>query len=417
MEASVAPPAAETSFFRKQAVIRSQTEALLKLGVIEESKATEWSQVHLVPKPNPNEWRFTLDFVRLNACTGGLEGWPIPNILKVLERIGTLKPKMFGLIDFTAGYHQTPLHENSRDLSAFITADGLYQWTRVAMGLKGAGPYFQRSMASKVLVGLIYRICELYIDDVLIHGSNEADFLVNLRKVLQRLRDHNVAANPKKTKLGLQQVEYVGHLISAESTSFTEEKRLKVLNFPLPQTKKALLQFLGLGNYFRDHVPNMTELCKPLRDMCPTDKTYTSNGKLVWTPERIRAFEVCQQAISNCQELYFLDDTATPIVQTDASDYGIGGYVFMVTDGKVRVIRYFSKALQGAQLNWSAREKECYAIYYGVKQFEDLLDNRHFILKTDHKNLTYINVTLTGKVLRWKLYLQDKDFHLMHVPG
>ena len=46
-------------------------------------------------------WRFTLDFVLLNACTGGLEGWPIPNILKVLECIGTLKPKMFGLIDFT----------------------------------------------------------------------------------------------------------------------------------------------------------------------------------------------------------------------------------------------------------------------------------------------------------------------------
>ena len=48
------------------------------------------------------------------------------------------------------------------------------------------------------------------------------------------------------------------------------------------------------------------------------------------------------------------------------------------------MIRYFSKALQGAQLNWSAREKECYGIYYGVNQFEDLLDN---------KNLTYINVT------------------------
>jgi hypothetical protein len=51
------------------------------------------------------------------------------------------------------------------------------------------------------------------------------------------------------------------------------------------------------------------------------------------------------------------------------------------------------------------------------KLFEDLLDNRYFILKTDHKNLTYINVTFTGKVLRWKLYLQDKDFDLFHVPG
>jgi len=185
-------------------------------------------------------------------------------------------------------------------------------------------------MASKVLAGFIYRICELYIDDVLIHGPTEAEFL-------------------------------------AKGTSFMEEKRLKVSNFPLPQTKKALLQFLELGNYFRDHVPNLTELCKPLRDMCP-------HSKLEWTPEHIHAFEVCQQAISNCQELYFLDDTSTQIVQIDASDYDNGGYVFMVTNGKVRVIRYFSKALQGAQLNWSDRETECYGIYYGVKQFEDLLD-------------------------------------------
>ena len=59
-------------------------------------------------------------------------------------------------------------------------------------------PYFQCSMASKGLAGLMSR----------------ADFLTNLRKVFQRLQDHNVAANPRKTKLGLTQVEYVGHLIS-----------------------------------------------------------------------------------------------------------------------------------------------------------------------------------------------------------
>jgi len=72
----------------------------------------------------------------------------------------------------------------------------------------------------------------------------------------------------------------------------------------------------------------------------------------------------------------------------------------MVTNGKVRVIRFFSKAIVGPQLNWSTREKECYGIYFGVKTFEDLPDNRRFILKTDHMNLTYLNVTLTGKVQR-----------------
>jgi hypothetical protein len=109
----------------KQKKIRKQVDALLELGVIKESQATEWSQVHLVPKPTPEgqpqKWRFILDFVRLNSTTGGLEGWPIPNIQQIINRIGTLKPKVFGIIDFTAGYHQTPLHPDSQKYTAFIT--------------------------------------------------------------------------------------------------------------------------------------------------------------------------------------------------------------------------------------------------------------------------------------------------------
>ena len=125
------------------------------------------------------------------------------------------------------------------------------------MGLKGAVPYFQRSMSSTVLAGLV------------IHGSSEREFLANVRTVFTRLREFNITVNPKKTRLGLAHVEYVGHLLSSSSQgiSFTEAKRLKVLDFPRPLTEKQLLMFIGLVNYFRDHVPHMTELMKPLRDM------------------------------------------------------------------------------------------------------------------------------------------------------
>ena len=75
-----------------------------------------------------------------------------------------------------------------------------------------------------------------------------------------RLRTNRVTPNPETTKLGLDEVEYVGHLISSEGNSFTPEKRLQVLEFPPPATQKALLQFIGLVNYFRDHVPQMTEM-------------------------------------------------------------------------------------------------------------------------------------------------------------
>ena len=76
---------------KKQKEIRKQADARLKLGIIKESKATEWSQVYLVPKPTPEmapqKWRFTLDFVQLNAATGGLEVWPIPNIQQIINRM------------------------------------------------------------------------------------------------------------------------------------------------------------------------------------------------------------------------------------------------------------------------------------------------------------------------------------------
>jgi putative transposase len=147
----------------------------------------------------------------------------------------------------------------------------------------------------------------------------------------------------------------------------------------------------------------MTEMVQPLRKLMNMKK-YKGSKKLTWTDEAIEAFHYCRVAVSNCQELYFLEDTEIPILQTDASDYGIGGYLYTIRDKLVRVIRFFSKSLVGSQLNWSAREKECYGIYSGVKLFEDLLDNRYFVLKTDHMNLTYINVTFTGKVLRWKMY-------------
>ena len=109
------------------------------------------------------------------------------------------------------------------------------------MGLKGSGPFFQRSMANKILAGYATRICEIYIDDVLLFGTTENEYLSNTRKVLGRLRENKVTANPAKTKLGLKEVEYVGHLITSMGTSFTEEKRLQVLDFPLPETEKALL--------------------------------------------------------------------------------------------------------------------------------------------------------------------------------
>jgi len=79
------------------------------------------------------------------------------------------------------GYHQTPLHPDSQEYTAFITQYDFFEWNRVAMGLKGSGPFFQRSMANNVLQGYVTRICEIYIDDVLLIVTTDDEYIDKTR--------------------------------------------------------------------------------------------------------------------------------------------------------------------------------------------------------------------------------------------
>ena len=87
-------------------------------------------------------------------------------------------------MDMTSGFFQTSIDAQSRPFTAFIASSGLYQCCRLPMGLKGAASYFQRMMASiVVLAGLIYITVELYLDDVLVYATTEDEFTERLGKL------------------------------------------------------------------------------------------------------------------------------------------------------------------------------------------------------------------------------------------
>ena len=79
--------------------------------------------------------------------------------------------------------------------------------------------------------------------------------------------------------------------------------------------------------------------------------------KLSWTPETINSFEELKEAIQNCQKLYFLDDYDRIILETDASDYGIGAYLRQEIDDKDYPIMFISKSFKSLQLRWSVPKK------------------------------------------------------------
>ena len=121
--------------------IRDQLRLREARNVIRVSQASAWSQVHMVPKPDTDTKRMTIDFRGLNEASSVTSSWPIPNIDMLLGCIMLNKPRLFFKIDLTSGYHQFPLASGSTNFTAFVTAWGLFEWLRVPMGLKAAASF------------------------------------------------------------------------------------------------------------------------------------------------------------------------------------------------------------------------------------------------------------------------------------
>ena len=396
--------------------ISVQTRNMLMAHVIAESQAPAHSQVMMTVKPN-GTWRFCIDYRRLNVVSTP-NSFPLPRIKDILERIGKKKPKYFAVIDLTKGYYQAPLDKESRHLTAFITPHGKFEWLRVAMGLQGAPSYFQRAMANEVLYGLVRQICEVYLDDIIIYGATEEEFLANLDTVLTRLEEKRITINPDKCRIGLTSIEYVGHVIDETGVSFSKEKIAKAISIELPETTSELKTFCGVVNYFREHCHNGAARMEPLNNLL---KGYNKKVKVKirWESnlEARRAFEDVKDMVNNLPKLFFVDETSPVHLCTDASKKGIGAYLYQIVDEVEVPIGFYSKSLNDTEKRWGVPELEGYAIYAAFKHWDYLLRDAHTHVHTDHKNLVYIRDTGSEKVIRWKMMLQEYSFDLDYLPG
>ena len=189
---------------------------------------------------------------------------------------------------------------------------------------------------------------------------------------------------------GATEIQYTGHVLNEQGLSFSKEKIEKVSGFTKPTTQKELKSFVGFVTYFHEHIKNFSMIMAPLHRLLG-GYTRGSSHKLKWDDETDSAFHTIQNSIKNIPTLHFIDPDAPIYLHTDASDYGIGAYLFQLKDGIEYPIAFVSKALHKEQLRWDTPEKECYAIFYSLQKLSYLIRDTHFTLRTDHKNLTFLN--------------------------
>jgi transposase InsO family protein len=395
-----------------QVDIVKQITELENAGIIEKSSSPYYSQVLMVPKPDGSK-RMCIDYRNLNDCTPDAS-WPIPNIAEMLRRIGNHKPKIFGTMDLTQGYHQAPITLATRAYTSFILFCGVYQFTRLPFGPKRAPSYFQQVMATVVLAGLIYITCEMYIDDCNVFGKNTNEFISRLRGVFLRFRTHKLFLKAKKCYFGYAEIDFVGKVLSENGLQMSQAKIRSVLDFPKPIIAKQLKSFLGLVNYFRDFIRNQSSIVHPLHQLI---LNYNKTKKIIWTLEADACFDLVKSEVAKCTTMHFLDDHAPISLQTDASDYGVGGYLFQRVDGKEIPVAFVSKSLSKTQLRWSVIQKEAYAIFYSCTYLKSLLRDRKFTIFTDHRNLLFISQSSNPMIVRWLMALSEFSFKVEFIAG
>ncbi|XP_069996524.1 uncharacterized protein [Penaeus vannamei] len=183
----------------KAKIMEEEVSFLLKNGLAELSESEWASPCALVPKSKG--WRMVTDYRRINELTKG-DCYPLPRILDIIDAIG--ESKFITVIDLLKGYYQVPLSPEAKQITAFVTPNGLYNYCVLPFGLKNAPSSFQR------LTGSIIRDLKgvkVYIDDLVVYSRNWEDHVATLRSLFERLQDAGLTVNLVKSEFAQAKVD------------------------------------------------------------------------------------------------------------------------------------------------------------------------------------------------------------------
>lgn len=386
--------------------LHNHIEDLLQRGFVSPTRSGWNSPVHLVPKGEG--FRMTLDAKALNAVTAK-DNHPIPRPEDYFNRLQGAR--IFSTFDATSGYFQVLLSEESKKKTAFIAAGKHLQFERMPNGVTAGPAHFQRCM-EEALRDLPFAM--VYIDDVLIFSQTAADHRLHVETFLRRMRELNIRLNGPKCNWAMQSIAYLGHTISAAGISPSNDNIEAVRRMPTPKTKRDVRAAFGLFSYYRKFIPGFASLAEPL------SSTMGGNASFVWGKAQQMAFDKLRETVTAAPILAYPDWNSTFLLQTDASDVGLGAVLSQLQNGQEHPIAFGSRVLNSAERNYCAVEKEALAIKWAIEKFRHYLHRRKYLLLTDNSALSWLlsSAKLSPKLNRWAATLTEcPPIGIKHRPG
>ena len=304
-------------------------------GVIEPTVSPWASNVVLVRKPS-GELRFCVDYRQLNNLTVK-DSYPLPRIDSCLDSLGGAK--YFSTLDLRSGYWQIEADKETSEKTAFVTRKGIYKFNVLSFGLSNAPAIFQRLM-DLVLLGLNWQICLAFLDDVVVMSSNFEQHLERLQQVFERFRGANLKLNAGKCHLIQEKVKFLGSIVSRDGIAPDPEKVRAVKEWPVPTDLKQVRGFVALASYYRKHIAHFADIARPLHRLSCKDTPW------VWGEEQQRAFEELKEKLSTAPLVKAPLPEGKFVLDTDASDEGLGAVLQQEQEGVVVVNAYASRGLR-----------------------------------------------------------------------
>lgn len=279
-------------------------------------------------------------------------------------------------------------------------------------GLTTAPATFQRLMDS-LLGDLLWKKVMVYLDDIIVFTETWEEHMVVLDEVFTRLRAAGLKASPAKCELGMEQLLYLGHIVTREGVLPDPQNVQAILAATPPQDVSELRRFLGMCTYYDEFVKGYANYAQTLF------RLLRKSSEFIWAQECQDAFEDLKLMLTNAPVLRRPDSSLTYILHTDWSPHAIGAVLAQIgEDGKEHPVAYGSRMLRGAELRYAPTQGECFAVVHWLQHFRHYLYGVRFILEVHHWALKWLMTTAqSGMLARWAMRLQEFDMEIKHRPG
>ncbi|GJR77778.1 putative reverse transcriptase domain-containing protein [Tanacetum coccineum] len=258
--------------------------------------------------------RLCIDYRELNRITIR-NRYPLSRIDDLFDQLQGAK--YFSKIDLRSGYHQLRVREQDISKTAFRTRYGHYEFLVMPFGLTNAPAVFMDLM-NRIFHEYLDKFVIVFIDDILVYSKSEEEHERHLRIVLEILRQKKLYAKFSKCEFWLQQVAFLGHIVSADGIIMDPSKVEAITKWPRPTTVTEVRSFLGLAGYYRRFVEGFSRLALPLTQL------MRKGEKFVWTDERQESFEELKRRLVSAPILTLPSGSGGFQIYSDASKKGLG---------------------------------------------------------------------------------------------